>query len=105
MGIADVIQAAKMRKISIPNRTMPTMRSTFFGCFASTFSATRAPHLGHILVSGVVGAPQLEQKLVPFTGLAPQLGQNSGLPISSLPQFLQNMAYLFIGQRWRYHGY
>jgi len=49
----------------------------------------------HISVSGVVGAPQLGQKLVALIGLAPQLGQISGIPISSLPQFLQNILTSF----------
>jgi hypothetical protein len=48
------------------------------------------PHLTHISLIGVVGEPQLGQKLVPVNGLAPQVGQISGVPINSLPQFLQN---------------
>jgi hypothetical protein len=52
------------------------------------------PHLGHISVIGVVGAPHPEQKLVPAIGLAPQLIQISGAPVNSLPQFLQNIVSL-----------
>jgi hypothetical protein len=57
--------------------------------------AILAPHFIHISVSGVIWAPQLEQKPVPLNGLAPQLGQISGVPISSLPQFLQNISASF----------
>jgi hypothetical protein len=53
--------------------------------------ATLAPHFIHISVSGVIEVPQLEQKPVPLIGLAPQLGQISGVPINSLPQLLQNI--------------
>jgi hypothetical protein len=48
----------------------------------------------HISVIGVVGALHPGQKLVPAIGLAPQFIQNSGVPVSSLPQFLQNIAYI-----------
>jgi len=59
--------------------------------FAAGAITTRAPHVIHISVIGVTVAPQFWQKLLPAKGLAPQLGQISGVPISSLPQFLQNI--------------
>jgi hypothetical protein len=61
---------------------------------AAAFGATLTPHLGHISVIGVVGAPHPGQKLVPLIGLAPQFIQNSGAPVNSLPQFLQNIVNL-----------
>jgi hypothetical protein len=61
------------------------------GAAALVDTGRRLPHAIQSSANGFVSAPHAIQKLLPVPGLAPQPIHNSGLPVSSLPQFLQNM--------------
>jgi hypothetical protein len=75
------------------------MASLDFGDMSlSSVFPRRAPHLIHISAIGFVSAPQALQKLVPARGLAPQPRQISGVSVSSLPQFLQNIISSFLAR-------